>query len=400
MGCPILALRVSSRRVVTRNEGNTVVQSAQSFDQPIIDVDVHERWRRVDEVMHRLPERWRTLLESRSGGVRASLMPSGLSYPFQRGVNKRLEALPEDGQGTSFELMKSQYLDRYPSVEAINLAFDIGHEVSQRNPEFSVALATAMNDWVLEEWVPLDPRVRTTIVIAPEMPELAAAEIRRLADRDAVTGVLFSWNAFGKPLGHPVYDPIYRAAEEAGLPIVLHGAAGETEGGLAHTAAGGIPGSRLEWHTLLQQPTLTHLASYVAQGTFEKFPRLKVLAVETGLAWVPNFFWRLDAHYAELRAESSWVRQRPTDYLREHVKFSTQPMELTPRKEQLIELFEALGGMDELLCFSSDYPHWDADDPFYVASRLPESWRAKVFYDNARSILRLNGLASTSQAAA
>jgi len=358
------------------------------YDGPIIDVDVHQRWRSTDELVERLPRRWRAYVRDRTGGPRAALMPAGLTYPFQRGVNKRLEALPEDGLGTSYELMRAQHLDPHP-IEVANLSFDIGHEVARHNPQFAAAIARAMNDWVVETWLPRDSRLR----------DAAAAEIRRMADHPGVTGVLFSWNAFGKPLGHPVYDPIYRVAEEVGLPIVIHGAAGETEGGPAHTAAGGVPNSRLEWHTLLQQPTLTHLASFVTQGTFEKFPGLKVLVLETGLAWVPNFLWRLDAHYRVLRAESDWVRQRPSDYFRQHVKLSTQPLELTPRKSQLIELFEALGGMDDVLCFSSDYPHWDADDPFYVARRLPREWLPKVFHENARSILRLTPVAGSAGAA-
>ncbi|UUT34700.1 amidohydrolase family protein [Microbacterium elymi] len=131
------------------------------------------------------------------------------------------------------------------------------------------------------------------------------------------------------------------------------------------------------------------MASFVTQGTFEKFPSLKVMVLETGLAWIPNFFWRLDRFWPEMRAESDWVKRLPSEYLREHVKFSTQPMELTPRKEQLVELFESFGGMEDLLCFSSDYPHWDADDPFYVASRLPSEWLPKLFYENARSMLRM-----------
>lgn len=90
-----------------------------------------------------------------------------------------------------------------------------------------------------------------------------------------------------------------------------------------------------------------------------------------------------------LRAESTHVRELPSEYFRRHIKLSTQPFELTPRKEQLIELLEAFGGMEDLLCFSSDYPHWDADDPFAVATRIPRSWLANVFYENARSILRL-----------
>ena len=366
-----------------------MARQASNFEYPIIDVDVHQRWRQSEELLDLLPEKWRRYALGRTGGKPAALMPAGLSYPFHRGVNKRLEAVPEDGKGTSFELMKQQYLDQYPSVEIVNLTFDVGQEVAQRNPEYSAALAHAMNDWVAGTWLTYDRRMRTAIVVPTELPDLGADEIHRMAPNPKVTGVLIAWNPFGKPLGHPVYDPIYRAAEEEGLPIIIHGAAGETEGGLAHTAAGGLPGSRLEWHTLLQQPTLTHLASFVVHGTFEKFPNLKVMVVETGLAWIPNFFWRLDAFQSEMRAESDWVRQLPSDYLRQHVKFSTQPFELTPRKEQLVELFEAVGGMDELLCFSSDYPHWDADDPFYVAGRLPAEWLPKVFSENARSMLRL-----------
>ena len=364
-----------------------MTRAPRGFAGPIIDVDVHQRWRAPEEILDRLPARWRDYALARTGGAQAALFPAGLTYPFHRGVNKRLDAVP-DGTETEFELMRRQYLDAHP-IELVNLNFNIGQDVAQRNPEFGTAIARAMNDWVVQTWLPLDPRLRTTIVVAAELPEEAAAEIRRMAVHAGVTGVLFSWNAFGKPLGHPVYDPVYRAAEETGLPIVIHGAAGETEGGLAQTAAGGIPNSRLEWHTLLQQPSLTHFASFVTWGTFEKFPRLRVLLAETGLAWVPGFLWRLDAHYRELRAESAWVRRLPSAYFRDHVKLSTQPFELTPRKEQLIELFEAFGGMDDLLCFSSDFPHWDADDPFYVARRLPPEWLPKVFHRNAREILRL-----------
>lgn len=360
-----------------------------TYDGPIIDVDVHQRWRSPDELLERLPTRWREHILARTGGPRAALMPAGLAYPFQRGVNKRIEAVPEDGLGTSFEKMREQLLDAFP-IEIVNLSFDIGHEVAQRNPYLGAAIARAMNEWAIETWLSRDRRLRTTIVVPTELPDLAAEEIRRAGQHPGVTGILFSWNAFGKPLGHPVYDPIYRAAEEMSLPIVIHGAAGETEGGLAHTAAGGVPNSRLEWHTLLQQPTLTHVASWIAHGTFEKFPALKVLLLETGLAWLPHFMWRLDSHESAFRAESEYVKQRPSDYVRQHIKFSTQPFELTPRKSQLIELFEALGGVEDLLCFSSDWPHWDADDPFYVGSRLPKSWLPKVYHENARSMLRLD----------
>jgi predicted TIM-barrel fold metal-dependent hydrolase len=359
------------------------------YEGPIIDVDVHERWRSPAEIVERLPRRWRDLVNASPDGARQLLMPAGISYPFQRGVNKRMDAYPTDGApGTDFETFRRQLLDRC-RVEVANLTFDIGQEVAQPNPYLGMAIASAMNDWVLETWIPCDSRLRTVMVIPTDFPEEAAREITRVGENPRVSEVLFTWNALGKPLGHPVYDPIYRAAQELDLPIGIHGAAGEIEGGAAQPTAGGLPNSRLEWHTLLQQPSLTHFASMVVHGTFEKFPRLRLMLIETGIAWVPNFVWKLDAHYSVLRAESDWVRRLPSEYFRDHVRLSTQPLELTPSREQLIALLEAFGGMDDLLCFASDYPHWDADDPLHIGSRLPPDWLPKVFYENARTWLRL-----------
>jgi predicted TIM-barrel fold metal-dependent hydrolase len=51
----------------------------------------------------------------------------------------------------------------------------------------------------------------------------------------------------------------------------------------------------------------------------------------------------------------------------------------------MVRLIESFGG-DDILCFASDYPHWDTDDPTYVASRLPKRWHKKVFYDNAADL--------------
>src|SRR5690625_7523270 len=111
------------------------------------DVDVHQLLKKPEELLVRLPDRWRDYAQDRTGGKASAFMPAGLTYPVQRGVNKRLEAVPEDGKGTSFPLMKDQYLDRYPTVEAVNLTFDIGQEVAQRNPEYSAALSCAMDEW-------------------------------------------------------------------------------------------------------------------------------------------------------------------------------------------------------------------------------------------------------------
>jgi predicted TIM-barrel fold metal-dependent hydrolase len=131
-----------------------------------------------------------------------------------------------------------------------------------------------------------------------------------------------------------------------------------------------------------------HLTSLIVHGVFEKYPTLKVLAMECGLSWIPWLIWNLDDNYRVLKRESPHLRRLPSEYFREHVLFSTQPLELSPEREQLIQVLDAFGGMEDMLCFSTDYPHWDADDPRYVGGRLPRAWRSKVFYENARKLFR------------
>ncbi|HUX87079.1 MAG TPA: hypothetical protein VMW65_08760, partial [Chloroflexota bacterium] len=89
-----------------------------------------------------------------------------------------------------------------------------------------------------------------------------------------------------------------------------------------------------------------------------------------------------------MRHESTWLKRRPSEYLPDHVRFTTQPLEESPQRQQLVEALEACEGLQDILCFSSDYPHWDADSPHYIAGRLPRSWHPKVFYENVRQFFR------------
>ena len=90
----------------------------------------------------------------------------------------------------------------------------------------------------------------------------------------------------------------------------------------------------------------------------------------------------MDTEYKGLRREIPWARRLPSEYFRDHVWVSTQPLELTPDRHQVIELLGWIGAEDWLV-FSSDYPHWDSDELEHLRGRLPKGWHDNVFCKNA-----------------
>lgn len=358
------------------------------YEGPIIDVDLHHRWRTEDDLLAWLDPELRDLFDRRRS--RMHVEAPVVRYHHISGVNKRTDAFPERGgpAGSDYDTTREQWLDRYPVRRAV-LTFDIGDVGGIPNPYLASAMCRAANDWSLARWIdePQDSRLYTSGLVPTQIVHDGVREIQRLAEHPRVVEALLISNGLGLPFGHPAYHDLYAAAQDCGLPIAMHNG-GDLWHGATQAIAGGIPHTRFELHTLSPQHSMTHLASFVAHGVFEKFPRLKVMVVEAGVAWLPWMMWGLDRHYASLRRESPLVKRLPSEYLREHVRLSTQPLEVSDSRSELLDVLEAAGGIDDMLVFASDYPHWDSDDPAYIQRRIPESWWPKVFHDNALDFLR------------
>jgi len=104
--------------------------------------------------------------------------------------------------------------------------------------------------------------------------------------------------------------------------------------------------------------------------------------IEAGFAWIPSLSWRLDKLWRRLKQETPHLKRAPSEYIREQVWLTTQPMEEPQPRERVLE---AIGwiGWDRLL-FATDYPHWDYDDPAQVLPMsLPEEKRRSFFFNNA-----------------
>jgi uncharacterized protein len=348
-----------------------------------IDTDVHHLWKSADVLIDYLPKRWRDYMRMPERGKHA-VDPPLMLHPVPQGIARRLDALPADGSpaGSDYELMRMQLLDKF-NLERVVLSFDIGQTPGIANLDLAVAMCRAANDWSIDLWLGRpDDRLYGGILVPTQSPVEAAAEIRRVGGHPRVCEVLIVSAGLGRAFGDPVYHPIYEAAAEMDLTVALHIGGEIFYPGTAHVVAGGPPLTRLERHTLHMQPSQRHLLSFITHGVFERYPRLRLIIKETGLGLYPWLLPEMDGIYDELRTESSWVRKRPSDYFFSNVWLSTQPLDESPQPRQLIDLLETVDGLADRLCFSTDYPHHDADEPGHDDRLLPDRWWDRVYFEN------------------
>src|SRR4029079_968876 len=105
---------------------------------------------------------------------------------------------------------------------------------------------------------------------------------------------------------------------------------------------------------------MVHLANWVMNGLPERFPKLKVIWGEGGLACMAFIHQRFDNEYLMRSSEAPALKRLPSEYMRE-MFYTSQPMELT-NMGLLEETFKAFSAETQLL-YASDWPHWDFDVP-------------------------------------
>jgi predicted TIM-barrel fold metal-dependent hydrolase len=98
--------------------------------------------------------------------------------------------------------------------------------------------------------------------------------------------------------------------------------------------------------------------------------------------------WHMDADWKSVRDYTPWVKRLPSDYLRDHIRFGSQPMPNTPTPADLKTLLAWLHA-EEVMVYASDYPHWDWDEPSTFLAGFEDSFRQRVMVDNARALYGL-----------
>ncbi|MFB6160651.1 MAG: amidohydrolase family protein [Haloferacaceae archaeon] len=236
------------------------------------------------------------------------------------------------------------------------------------NTRCAVALANAYNSWVLDQHLDEYDALKATIVVPPQMPEKAAEEIDDRADERDMVGVMLPSSGLLPPAGHRRYDPIYEAAEDHGLPVVMHGA----NSAFQHS----FPTQRRWNETKLENHVITHpfghmwnVTTMMAQGVPARYPDLEFVVQEAGIGWIPYLMWRLDDEYMARPHEAPFLDRLPSEYMRDQFYYTTQPLGHTAgHPEHLARMIEMVG--TESIMYASDIPHHDFDPPEELFDRI------------------------------
>jgi predicted TIM-barrel fold metal-dependent hydrolase len=356
----------------------------------IVDCDVHPLFGDgIRSLYPYMPDAWK----QRFLRKRAHLAGSGLTLRFAHpnGTVVRDDAKPEDGgpAGSNPHFVVRDHLDPHDISLALLNSLQSGSLCAiHASVDESIVIASAANDYYIDQWLPVDSRLIYAPVVPSQDPIAAAAEIRRVGGHAQVAAIAVPQIAI--LLGNRYWWPIWQAACDMDLPVLLHVTGSEGVYNGAPMPAGGMPDTYIERYVTLGQGAEANLNSMIMNGLFERFPKLRFLFVEYGFVWPIPVMLRMDRLWRGLRHEVPWVKKSPIDYVNEHVWFTTQPIE-EPRDPRDLERLVKMVGVNNL-CFSTDYPHWDNDMPMHALRSLEKGDREQILRCNARDVLRLPGL--------
>lgn len=351
----------------------------------IVDTDVHPTLQSDEQMASYLPERVRSSAMGAARRRPRGSSPNWFYYElpdFVNAGNARYDAKPANGPpGSDPDFAFKQLI-----VDAkVDLGILSPLMFPTRLPELDNLRCETLNNWLIDDWLTKHNqhgRWRGSISVSNRDPAAAATEIERVGDHPMLVRVMLGHAYSGTQIAGGYLDPIFAAATRHQLPVAIHlGSTGPYEFTPISPVGQGSQG--IEWYansvTLL---FASHVMSLVFDGAFERFKDLKITFIEGSVTWVLPIMWRMDRVYKERRSELPLVKRKPSEYVKEHIRFATQPMDDPQDIDDYKQYIEWLDPA-ALLTFSSDYPHLTFDDPSWAMQRFPKTAVERIMAKNA-----------------
>jgi predicted TIM-barrel fold metal-dependent hydrolase len=300
----------------------------------------------------------------------------GRAYPEATGAEGDLKLVRETMDATGID-----YISFFP-----DFVLDLG----LIKYELEAPLAHAWSRWVTERVLAEEPRLISLLPLPLSNPDAALRLVEQFGDKQGVVGFMISSVRY-EPLHGKQFAKVFRAIEERGLTLGFHALYNIDEQPIK------MLNRFITVHTITFP--LYHAiqaANWVVNGMPERYPNLKILFIEGGLAWIPSLMQRLDHEYRMRVSEAPLLQRQPSEYLREFF-YTSQPLEAADMR--FLELtFEMINAETQLL-YASDWPHWDWDPPrrIWDLPFLDEQAKRNILGLNAQRLYGLDATVRTRQ---
>jgi hypothetical protein len=358
-------------------------------DMLIVDCDAHHyENENVNEILPFMEnDVLRQLTMSGRSKGRHSIVPGQVGYQDMGGRVTRYPLRMTEKTDPSGKLRDVQLGERWMDAMGVDYSclFPTGMLNVGLHPqkEMEVELCWAYNRWLTEVVLPENHgRFYTQLALPLSDAEASLRQVETFGGRKGVTGFMVT-----TVRTLPVHDnslmKVYRAIEERGLSLAFH--SGPNWGEPVFKGLNRF----ISVHALgFSFYNILHCTNWVINGMGERFPKLPVIWIESGLAWIPFLMQRLDHEYMMRPSEAPLLKKKPSDYMRD-MFYSTQPMEMQDM-EALETTFRMMNAETQLM-YASDYPHWDFDLPstIYDLPFLSEKAKHNILGGTAARLFKL-----------
>ena len=354
-------------------------------DVMIVDVDAHHY--EHEHMAEIVPFMENDVLRqmATSGRGAQNLLPQVIGYQDMGGRVTRYPLRPSEK--TDHKVRDVQLGHRWMDAMSVDYSclFPTGMLSVGSHPqkEMEFNLCWAYNRWLTEKVLPeSDNRFFSMLCLPISDAEGSLRIVEEFGHRKGVTGFMIT-----TVRTLPVHDnslmKTYRAIEERGLSLAFH--SGVNWGEPVFKGCNRFISVHALGFTFYN---ILHCTNWVINGMGERFPRLPVIWVEAGLAWVPFLMQRLDHEYMLRTSEAPLLKKKPSDYMRD-MFYSTQPMEI--QDMGALECTFRMINAETQLMYSSDYPHWDFDLPSTISDLpfLTEKAKHNILGGNAARLFKL-----------
>jgi uncharacterized protein len=357
-------------------------------DMLIVDVDAHhyesENYSEFLEYMENDVLKQLTL--SGRAKNRQAIVPSGVGYQDMGGRVTRYPMRGSEKTEAGGALRDVQLGHRWMDAMSVDYSclFPTGMLNIGLHPqkEMEHELCWAYNRWLTEKVLPESGgRFYSMLSLPFSDPEQSLRQVETFGDRKHVGGFMVTTVRSDMAVNDNAYMKVYRAIEERGLSFHSGPNWGEPIFKSCNRFLS-VHALGFTWYNVL------HLTNWVINGMGERFPKLPVIWIESGLAWIPFLMQRLDHEYMLRPSECPLLKKKPSDYMRD-MFYSSQPMEI--QDMQALEVTFRMISAETQLLYSSDYPHWDFDLPstIYDLPFLSEKGKHNILGGTAARLFKL-----------